>query len=99
MALTGKPPSGSEMLAAWKEHEDALVKVGFLKREKYENPAGSLPNRAEVASYDAALRRMEKECKWWRAERVHSNELAVTGCAGGLKEWEKQATDLGLRKK
>lgn len=91
----GRPVSGDEVVAIWKQHEEALVQRGFLKREVFVAKTGVLPSRSTDPVYNEALERMEATCRWWSATRVETN-LVVTGCAKGLADWRALAPKAGL---
>jgi len=91
----GRPVSSDEVVATWKEHEEALVKRGFLKREVFVAKDGILPSRSTNPDYNQALARMEATCPYWSAVRAESH-LVVTATTKGLADWRPLALKAGL---
>lgn len=89
LQVTGTPASGSELKRTIQRHEDALVRLNFLRRENIS--AKMISECKETAKTLSAL---ENECPWYHAESVATN-LMITACPKMMEEWRKRAKELG----
>jgi hypothetical protein len=86
--VTGSPISGTELDQAIRNHEDALVKLRFLQREKL--PAQMVAACPETKETLAAL---QTDCPWYYAETISTN-LVFTACPKMMDRWRKRAEEL-----
>jgi hypothetical protein len=89
LQVTGHPMSVSDLDANIQVHEDALVNLGFLRRENL--PAQMVAACSQTLETLDALR---GECPWYHAETISTN-LVLTACARMLDRWHKRSEDLG----
>lgn len=90
LQVTGDLPSGAELDAAIRSHEDALVKLRFLHQEKL--PAQMVSACSQTVQ---ALDTLRSECPWYRAETICGTNLVVTACPKMMDGWRKRAKELG----
>lgn len=86
----GTPISGQELDAKIRNHEEALVQLGFLKQTKL--PAQMVADCQETLETLKALR---GECPWYHAETLAGTNFVVTACPGMMHRWRERAKELG----
>ena len=91
--LTGKIISLAELNQHVQRHEDALVRLGFLRREEY-IISEQEPLRTQLKE---AMQDMQQDCSWYSAELRAGSNLVVTTCREGLARWHQKAKALGIR--
>jgi hypothetical protein len=91
--LTGKIISLAELNHRVQRHEDALVRLGFLRREEY-TVVEQEPLRTQLKE---AMQDMQQECPWYSAELRTGSNLVVTTCREELAKWHQKAKALGIR--
>ena len=85
----GTPISGQELDAKIRNHEDALVKLGFLKQTKL--PAQMVAACPETLE---TLKALNGECPWYHAETQAGTNFVVTACPGMMQRWRERAKEL-----
>ena len=86
----GNPVSGTELDAAIRKHEDALVRLGFLDQTHL--PAQMVALCPQTLETLDALR---SECPWYHAETLSGTNLVLTACPTMMQRWRKRAKELG----
>jgi len=93
----GRTLTWVEVDGAWKNHEDALVRLGFLKRMEYYARRRNVPSRADP-NFASAIAKMDAACPYW-SYRVSKSEdsLTVTATKECLELWKSLAPGIGLQ--
>ena len=92
LQVTGRPTSTTSLANGIQTHEDALVRLGFLRRGNFEVQP---QDRGETKDVLATLR---SECPWYHAEVIdHTNLVVVTACPRMLENWRKRAHQSGWK--
>ena len=86
----GYPISGQELDAKMRNHETALVHLGFLDQT-------SLPMQMVAACPETldTLDDLKSECPWYHAETLSSTNFVVTACPKMMEHWRQRAKKLG----
>jgi hypothetical protein len=92
LQVTGRPTSTTSLANGIQKHEDALVRLGFLRRKNFEMQP---ENDVESKDLLAALR---GECPWYHAEIIdRTNLVMVTACPRMFEHWRKRAHQSGWK--
>jgi hypothetical protein len=92
--LRGKPWTSQEYAAVAKEHAEALVRLGFLKRAEYSIEAQELAALDELL---AQLEGMKAHCPWWTYSIPKgATSVVVIGCPKGMARWQQKVEGLPL---
>jgi hypothetical protein len=86
----GTPISGAELDSNIRNHEDALVELGFLKQTKL--PAQMVAACPETLE---TLKALDGECPWYHAETMSGTNFVVTACPRMMQRWRERAKELG----
>src|SRR5690349_797740 len=89
LQVTGKPISVSDLDAAIRQHEAALVRLGFLHQHSL--PSGMVSACPETLE---TLKALCTECPWYDSQIAATN-LVITACPGMMDRWRKRAKGLG----
>ena len=86
----GIPVSGQKLDRDIRKHEDALVRLGFLKR-------ASLPAQMVTACPETleSLEHLKSECQWYHAEIRAGTNFSITACPKMMDHWRQHAKELG----
>ena len=98
MELTGQAVSLEVFERTIRQHEDALVNLGFLLREVYA-PTNSVMPALGDPRYDQTIQQLKSECPWYSSRELSPTNLVVTACSSGMAKWRKTAEQFGLKKK
>ena len=88
--LLGTPVSGQQLDAAVREHERALVHLGFLDQTKL--PAEMV---SECPQTLETLTDLKSRCHWYHEETLSGSNLVVTACPKMMDLWRQRAKELG----
>ena len=89
--VSGRPVDIPQLNRSIQGHEDALVKLGFLRRERFVAETGATEPARE------ALAALSRECPWQHVEIASGTNLVLTACARGMEQWRKRAEELGWK--
>lgn len=77
-----------------KEHAEALVRLGFLKRAEYSIEAQELAALDELLTQ---LEGMKVHCPWWTYSIPKgATKVVVIGCPKGMARWQQRLEGLPL---